>query len=286
MRLVPAIFMAFLGFTVWTLGDTAIRYLRAYPVEQIIFLPSLYTLFFIACFSSRLGGLRATLQKPKQGLQWLRGVMGAASMLATFYAFMHLEMVDTFAIIFLSPIVAKIFSVVLNKERISTKSWIISIIGFMGVLLVLRPGHSAITAGEIAALCIPATFALSFVLARTIGNENMTPISTIFYMNVLIVAATLVPTFQNFVPMTSMDLSIALFITLTGIIGTYLVTRSYAAAPAAYIAPIQYTQIVWAVIWSALFFKEYPDVWTIAGTGVIVMAGLGLIWQSRHQSLE
>jgi drug/metabolite transporter (DMT)-like permease len=215
------------------------------------------------------------------GLQALRGLALGISAIATFYAFTHLELVTAFSIIFLSPLAAKIISVFLNRERIALSSWLTSFAGFSGVLLVLRPGTVPIGIGEIAALCVPLTFALGFVLSRTIGEENHTPLSTLLFMNLAIAFFTLIPTARNFMPMSYADFPLTIFIAFTGALGTLLVARAYAQAPTAYVSPLHYTQIIWGVIWGALFFREFPDAWTLAGAAIIIGAGLILVWQSR-----
>ena len=279
-----AIAIGFCGFAVWTTGDACIRFLRDYPPPQIAFLSSLYVLVFLFCFLPFLGGLRATFQKQKMGLQVLRGLALGASAVATFYTFTHLEMVTAFSIIFLTPLVAKIVSVILNKEHITLTSWLISLTGFAGVLLVLRPGAMPIGVGEIAALCVPATFALGYVLSRTIGEENQTPFSTLLFMDLSVCVLMLMSTLGQFVPMSPTDFTLTLYIAFTGAAGTLLVSRAYAAAPSAYIAPLHYTQIIWGALWGVLFFGEYPDGWTLAGAAVIIGAGLALVWQSRKAS--
>lgn len=281
-RLLSALLLGFCAFAVWTTADATIRYLRVYPPEQVSFLAALYSQIFMFCFASYFGGFRASIAKPKKGLQILRGLVIAIASVATFFAFMHLPLVNAFAIIFLSPLAAKILSLIVNREKVPPLAWLISLVGFCGVLLVVRPGFQDVGIGEFAALCVPLTFALGFILARTIGEDNQTPLSSVMYVNAGVMLFMIFPAYTKFVAMEPAHFVMTLYIAFAGTLGTCLATMAFARAPAAYISPLHYTQIVWGVLWGILFFNEYPDAWTLAGAAVIIGAGLMLVWMSRR----
>lgn len=280
--LAGALLLGFTGFTIWTLGDSAIRTARDYPPLQISFLCGLYSLALMVAFSSYFGGFKATFTRKCLGLQILRGLTMAASTIATVYAFMHLEMPTAFAIIFLSPIAAKLLSSLINREKIPLRMWLVSLLAFAGVLLVIRPGFHTPGIGEMAALTIPLFFGLAFVLSRTIGEDNQTMMSSNLYCDVFLIIGLAVPTYLHFEAMEPVHFLLMAGTGITGGLGTVLVSKAYARAPTAYVAPLHYTQIVWGVIWSVLFFNEYPDAWTLAGAAVIIGAGLMLVWMSRR----
>lgn len=277
-----AVLLAFCGFSLWTTSDAITHYLHVYPAAQIALIAGIYSLSFMACFSPFLGGFRETFAKGKIKLQLARAVVLTGSTLATIYAFQHLPMTTVFPIVFLSPLVAKVLSLILNREKVPLALWFISLIGFIGVLLVIRPGLTPLETAEIVALCIPVCFATGFVLNRTIGDANQTKLSANLYCDLMLIAIFAVPVYLNFMPMSASDFLWAVVYSVIGGCGTILVSLGYARAPTAYVAPVHYTQIIWGVIWGALFFQEYPDVWTIAGSIIIVGAGLALVWKTRE----
>lgn len=274
---VAAVGMAFLGFTLWTVSDAIIKYLKDYPPVQLAFLCGVYSLASQLAFADRLGGFAATFRKPKIGLQILRGLLICASSLCGFYVFPNLPFAIAYPIIFLTPFASKLIAVAMNKEVVPRACWGLSLVAFLGVLLVVRPGFVPITLPVVVALCIPILFAFAYVLGRTIGEENQTLLSLNLFADIAMVMVFLVPTIQSFKPMESIDFLWAVAIGILGFTGTLAVSWAYVRAPTAYVAPVHYTQIVWGVIWGAVFFNEQPDLWSAAGATLIIAAGIALV---------
>lgn len=192
-------------------------------------------------------------------------------------------MTTAYAIIFIAPLLSKILSVFLMGERIRMRSWLITSLGFAGVLIVLRPGLIPLNTGSLAAIGCAFFFSLGFTLSRYIGQENQTILSLGLFQYLFVMAGTAYPAFVQFQDL-SFDIGDFLPLSLVGsmaVIGSLSVSYGYANAPSAVIAPIHYTQIVFGTLWGMILFAEFPDFWTIAGSGVIVLAGLLLIRYSR-----
>lgn len=232
-------------------------------------------------FAPYFGGIRETFAKKYYGLQIARAATLTITTLCTIYTFMHLPLATGFSIIFLSPIVAKILSMLINRERIPWPLWLISVTGLAGVLIVLRPGITVLNIGHISALCVPLFFATSYVLSRTIGEDNQTRMSANIYCDAMLIVLFAVPMMLQFEPMPLPHFLLAVLYSTLGAVGTVCVALAYARAPTAYVSSVHYTQIIWGALWGALLFNEYPDFWTIVGAGVIIAAGLALVWQSR-----
>lgn len=274
--------MAFAGFSVWAWGDAAIRYLNQYPVTLVAFVGDASTVAFFCLLAPLLGGFKDTFRKPKLKLRILRGFILAFSNVLSFIVFAKLDLATAYALIFVTPFLAKVLSALLLKEKISLKSWLISLTGFAGVLIVLRPGFIEIGVGAAAALGLCVFFALGYVMCRYIGEEHQTDLSLGFFQYAFVAIALAFPAAQAWRAASPDLLSIALMIGIgaTGAAGSVLVARAF-MAPTAFIAPIHYTQILWGVGLGALLFGEYPDVWTLAGGAVIITSGLALIGHGR-----
>ncbi len=279
-----SILAAFIGFTLWSVGDAFIRYFKDYPVPVIVVLSNGGCLLLLVLLSNYLGGFKKTLTKPKLKMRIARGACLSISNLLGFIAFMNLDLATAYALIFCAPFMAKIFSVLLMGEQIRLRSWVITCIGFIGVLIVVRPGMIPLNIGTAAALGLTVFFSLGYVLGRYIGPDNQTLLSMTIFQFLIMFCIMLFPAISlwHTVDVTMQDLGIFAFMSLCFVAGSILVAKAFAHAPAAYIAPVHYVQILWGVLLGAVMFGEYPDNWTIAGGSIIVIAGLLLIKFSRR----
>jgi S-adenosylmethionine uptake transporter len=278
----PHMALAFVGFTLWTVGDALVHALEGRPPVAVAFWVSVAGLAALLALSPRLGGLAQTFRTPYQGLQWARGLALAISGLLTIYAFMSLPLATAYALVFVQPFCAKALSAVLTGERPRPAAWAASAVGFAGVLIVLRPGLVPISWPALAALGSAGFFALGYVLTRHIGQANQTTLGTAIYRHILSLA--LLPLLAGGpggLALVPADLPWVAVIGLFGVGGILTVSRAFAAAPAAYVSPVHYTQILWGVAFGALFFGEVPDAWTVAGAAVIIAAGLWLASGAR-----
>ncbi len=271
--------LAFFGFSLWSVSDAVVHSLVEYPTLVIAWLSSSSSLFFLLLFSSKLGGLRETLRRPKLKLRMFRGAVLTISNVLAFYAFAHLELTKAYTLVFIAPLIAKVLSAVWLKEKISVKAWILSVIGFTGVLVVLRPGWVEIDAGSLAALGTTLVFAFGYVLARYIGEENQTPLSMALFQYVLLFVMLAWPANTLLQEMTLpwQPLWVCGLIGLCSALGSIFVAQAFARGPSAYIAPIHYSQIFWGAFYGMLFYREYPDIWTAVGAAIIIGAGLVLV---------
>ena len=276
-------FVAFMGFASWTVGDAIVRYLNAFPTPLIACLTSFFAVCFAVLSAPWIGGFRKTFTDPQLGLRLFRGLLLATSGFLAFFAFARLELTTAYAIIFAAPFIAKILSVVITKESIRPRSWAITALGFTGVLIVLRPGMVPISLGALAALALAFFFGLGYVLSRYIGPENQTFMSMSVFQYFFLTIGTAYPAYNAFIalpPELTLSLNEYLLLIFSGAIciyGSMAVAYGFIHGPSAIIAPIHYTQILWGVAFGAWLFGEYPDAWTIVGGLVIVVAGLLLI---------
>ncbi len=271
--------IAFCGFSLWSMSDAMVHALEQYPTQLIAFFSASSSVFFLLLFSSKLGGIRETFARPKLKLRIFRGAVLSVSNFLAFYAFAHLDLTKAYALVFVTPLLAKMLSVVMLKERIPAIAWILSIIGFAGVLVVLRPGLVELDPGSLAALATCFFFSLGYVLARYIGEENQTPLSMALFQYVILIVVLGIPVTGMLQDMTLplQPLMLCAAIGFTSALGSICVATGYARAPSAYVAPIHYTQIFWGAFYGALLYHEYPDIWTAAGAVIIIGAGLALV---------
>lgn len=277
--------LAFIGFTIWTLSETTVRSLRDYPISLIAFCASVVAVFLLLGFSPYLGGIKKTFTMPQLKLRLLRGCVIATSCFLGFFTFTQLEMTTAYAIFFIAPILAKIISSLFIKESIKPMSWVLSLIGFVGVLIVLQPSNVPFSLGSLSALGLAIFFAIGHTLARYIDDKNQTYLSLALFQYIIIAAFSAYPAYLsaqnlNIQMIPSFDLVRLFAVGVFTASGALLVSRGFSMAPVAYIAPIHYTQIIMGTLWGYLFFAEIPSQTTLFGAGLVIFAGLGIMYMS------
>lgn len=287
MRYTKEIYMALFGFSLWSVSDAFVRTLSTYPTVLVAWTCAIISTLIMCAFASHLGGFRDTFYKPQLKLRLFRGGLLACSNLCAFVVFTHLDLATAYALIFAAPFFAKILSIFFTGENIRLRSWLITLFGFSGVLVVLRPGYLPMSFGVIAALVLAFLFALGYALTRYIKSENQTFLSMGFFQYALVAVCLCFPAYHTF---STLDQTVAFdfyffapvfCIAAFGVVGSVFVAQGYNNAPTALIAPIHYVQILWGILFGALFFGEYPDSWTLLGASIIVTSGLLLIKYTR-----
>lgn len=278
--------LALSGFFLWSCGDAAIRSLQHLPVSLIVFSYAGFALIWMSVLSKPLGGFKETFRRPKLKLRILRGAILMGSNTLAIVAFTNLDMATAYALIFLSPFMAKIVSYLLTGERPSRISLLLSGLAFVGVLIILRPGEIPLNIGSVAALALTVFFAMGYIMGRFIGEENQTRLSMILFQYSFLTLASLPFALPHILelslgPREILPMILAGF---TAVIGTIFSSIAFARAPASVVAPLHYSQMIWGVLFGVLFFGEWPDGFTLLGAGIIIGAGLFLIWYSRNSN--
>ena len=279
------IFMAFTGFSLWTVTDTFIRALSDFPTLLISCIASIISVCFMCALSPYLGGLKDTFTRPQLKLRLFRGFIISFAHVCAYITFHNLDLTTGYALIFAAPFVAKILSVIITGEKIRPRSWAITTLGFIGVLIVLRPGFIEMNIGFISALVLAFCFGWGYVLTKYIDQESQTFLSLGLFQYMFVAIYLAIPAIHAFLNMEQVfelkHIISIICLSLSGFSGTILISAAYKTGPTQIIAPIHYVQILWGALFSAIFFGEYPDQWTIVGASVIVLSGILLIKYTR-----
>ncbi|RVD70498.1 MAG: DMT family transporter [Mesorhizobium sp.] len=203
-----------------------------------------------------------------------RAWCGIASGVLSVYAFTHIPLAEVYALIFLAPLLVTVLSTVILKEKVGPWRWLAVVAGFAGVMLVVRPGFRELNLGHLAAFVNAFLAATSVILMRSLAQqEKRTSMLGVLVGYGLLFngagAATAAFALPN--PVQFAWLAMAGAFTAGGQLMQLLAAKY---APANRIAPMHYSQIVWAVILGALFFHEYPDVLSLIGLAVVGASGL------------
>ncbi len=185
------------------------------------------------------------------------------------------------------PFFTAIFSAYILKEKIGKHRFISIIIGFCGVLIILRPGLMTVDFASIGVLIASACFAYANVLTRKIGDDEP-KIAFTFYTTGFIFVANAIPFMFNPVLPEGLNLAALAANGIIESICTALLALAYLKAHAVTVTKMMYTSIIWAILWGYLFFDDkLGDIWTIVGAITIISSGLYMIYrESKAQKAD
>lgn len=278
-RLTPNAFGALLAlaaFATFSTHDALIKDLAArYSPIQIVFCIALFSFPLILLMLAR-DPVQDTLLPRNPGWMVARAVSAAVSGLLAFYAFSVLPMAQVYAILFATPLVITILSVPLLGEKVGPRRAGAVLVGLVGVLIVLRPGSVDLTLGHLASMGSAVAGALTSVIARKIGGVERVSVMLLYAMmgNFLIMAAAMP---FVYLPMPGADVGRMVVVAVLAFVAMRLIIQAYRRAEAVVVAPMQYSQIIWAVVFGALFFNEYPDGMTLLGASVVILSGVYIV---------
>lgn len=217
---------------------------------------------------------RSVLQTSRRALQITRGTLVVFSSLLFIYAVRHVPLADAVAASFVAPFFLTILGALVLGEKVGIRRWSAVVVGFVGALIIVRPGMNAVHPAVMLVVVAAACYAIRQVLGRLLADTDKS-ITTITYtaLTASFIASLTLPFFWIW-PATGAQWLILLGMALCGGVGEVMVIKALEAAEAAAVAPIHYTLIIWGTLYGYLVFDQLPDQWTWAGTAIIVSAGI------------
>jgi S-adenosylmethionine uptake transporter len=268
------------AFGFYATHDVVVKFLGAsYSSFQIIFFSGLmgFPLVTMMLMADRTDG---NLIPKHPWWTALRTVSAVATGAMGFYAFSKLPMAQCYAIFFAMPILITLLAIPILGEKVGLRRGMAIVVGLLGVLIVLQPGQVDLGLGHLAALGAATTGAMTSVIVRKIGHDERSVVLMLYPMVASFLLMGLAMPFV-YVPMPVGHLGLLAVMALLGLIGSAFVIAAYRTAPAIIVAPMQYSQIIWAVIYGYLFFDEGMDLYTGVGTAVIIVSGIYIVLRER-----
>ncbi|UXX82630.1 DMT family transporter [Roseovarius pelagicus] len=293
-RLPLAIFTIVISVLALSLGDAAIKASSAgFGLWQIFVLRSVLLLAVLLAVGLVLWGRRAVVPDTP-GWAALRSALLTANWIAYYASLPHLDLPVAAAVYYTSPIWITLFAGLFLGERIGAWGWLAVLIGFVGVLVILRPGFDAFGPASLLPLLAAILYALAMVLTRA-RCRNDHAFALAFSLNIGFIltggAALLwlqwtAPAADGFLtrPWTPMGREEwQLMVALGGaiLIGSIGAAIAYQNGPAAVVGVFDFTYLGFAVLWGIVFFADIPDMMTTVGIGMICAAGF-LSMRARH----
>jgi drug/metabolite transporter (DMT)-like permease len=270
------VLFALAAFGVFATHDVIIKYLGgSYSPFQIVFFSVLLG-FPMVTFLLMRDASHGNLRPVHPWWTALRTGAVVVTGASAFYAFSTLPLAQVYAILFAAPLLITVIAIPMLGERVGIRRGLAVVVGLGGVLVVLQPGATALSAGHVAALVAAVCGAFGAVVMRRIGREERTVVLILYPMmaNVVVMGAALPFVYR---PMPVEDIALLAVIAALALAGTNLLILAYRAATAATVAPMQYSQIIWASIFGLLIFDEGLSGATILGTAIIVASGVYIV---------
>lgn len=238
---------------------------------QVAFFRNLFGLVFMLPWLLRVG--LTGLQTGRFKLYFWRVVVGLASMLTWFYALALLPFAQAIALSFAAPLFATIMAGTMLGETVRARRWTATLVGFAGVLIIVRPGLTGVSTGAGLALVSAALSSISVIVVKQLSRtESINAVVT--YMVLLMTPMSLLPAlfYWQWPPIAVWPFLVGMG--LAGTLGHLCYVRALQMAEASAIMPYDYTRLLFAAVIGWIFFAEVPDFWTWVGAAVIVGAAL------------
>lgn len=214
--------------------------------------------------------------------QVLRAIFMFCSTIFNFLALQSLQLAETVSINFVSPMVITALAGPLLGEWAGWRRWLAVGVGFVGVLVITRPGFGGFGIGHVYSLCAMLSSSFYSIMTRSMGAKE-TPESLIFYSAIVpvILLFPLVPGTAS-MPGDALSWVILLGLGVFGGFGHWLLIKAYRQATAISLAPYPYLQMVWMIMLGWLVFGQFPNRWTLAGAAIIVASGLYIVHREHR----
>lgn len=265
-----------LGVACLSVNDALAKALTvSYSPVQILFLRNIIALPFAALVALKMGGPSA-LRSHRPLAHLARGMLWLGAAVLFFTSIMHLQLAEATALIFVAPLFITIISAVFLAERVGWRRWSAVIAGFIGVLIVIRPGGASFQAVSLLPVATAFVYALLMLSARWLDPRESVWTLLLYLTGAgALLAAFVVPFSWRDIQPEHIWLFVA--ISIFGTAGMTMMTQAFRCAPAALIAPLDYTALVWATAFGLLLWHEVPDAATFVGAAVIVASGVLII---------
>lgn len=296
---------AALASVLFSLNDVAVKFLSGgYALHEIILIRSLVGLvLLIICFYPFMGGFQV-LKTQKLGLHVLRSVMVVFANMTFFVGLAALPLAEAVAIFFVAPLMITVFSIFFLGETVGPRRWVAVLFGFIGVLVLMRPGSDTFQMAAILPVFAAAFYAGNHIVTRKFGGTESAATMT-FYVQIIFIVVCLAiglavgdgrfgetddPSLRFLLrawvwPEWS-DVPVFFFLGFAVAFGGYFISQAYRVAEAGFVAPFEYLALPLSVLWGFLVLDEVLDIYSWLGIFLIVGSGLFIIFRENNAGTD
>jgi drug/metabolite transporter (DMT)-like permease len=264
------------GILLLTLNDAVSKYLtESFPVGQVICLRQAATLLVIVPYAMMATGW-GTLRVVSWPGQLTRGglfVVGASLMV---WGLSTLPLATVITIMFVSPTFIAALSAPILSERVGLHRWLAIIGGFVGVVIVVRPGGTSFEWVLLVPVAGALVNAFRDIMTRRLSRTE-TSVSILFWSAVIVTAASATTALAGWQPVSATAVAWFVLLGMLNAGAHFLLIEGYRLAEASLVAPVRYTGLIWAVVLGYAVWGQLPDAWVLAGAAVIIASGVYMI---------
>lgn len=260
------------GTVFFALNDVAVKTagLTMHPL-QLGFVRYFLGFIFLSPLFFQLG--RQGLKTERFGLHFLRAVIAGTGQIAVFYSVIHLMLADATSISFSRPLFMTLLAVLILRETVGWRRWTATAIGFVGVIVVARPGDGVIEPAALIGLGAAFLFSIGLVLIRRLGSTEP-PTRILFYYHGIGTILSLGPAIWVWKQPVGAEWVALLMIGILTTVAMTCFVRGFVVGEVSVLGPIEYTRLVHAAVLGYLVFAEIPALWTWVGSTIIVASAI------------
>ena len=299
---------ALLAVLCFSTNDAFIKFLSGdYPLHQVVLLRSFVGLAVLMAVVVPLSGGYGALRTRRPGMHLVRGLCVVFANMCFFLGLAALPLAEAVAVFFVAPLLVALASVVFLGETVGPRRWAAIAVGLVGVVVVLRPGTEAFRPAALLPLCAACGYTGLHILTRRIGATETAPMLAVSIQVVFLASSGAIglalghggfagsghPSLEFLLRAwhwpEPADLGIMAGVGAASAVGGYAIGQAYRLSEAALVAPVEYAALPLALFWGIAVFGEWPDTPALLGIGLILLAGLVLVWREaearrRHPS--
>ena len=273
------IIFAILAYFSFSILDATQKTLILYhSVFQLLLVKYFFVLFLSLVESKRKNNINFYKSK-KIKLQIFRSLLSVIESGCFVLSFKYLSLADAHSVGSLAPVIVVALSAIFLKEKVSTKTWIAIFVGFIGVLIILRPTSSIFDPKALLPLLAAFVLGLYQVVTKKVSEHDTTETS-LFYTSIIGIFIMSLLASNFWTPVSSSSYILFLIVGIFFSLGIYLQIIALSMASASIIQPFHYTLIFWAIIFGYIFYNDIPDLFTIVGAVIITLSGIFVLTQS------
>jgi drug/metabolite transporter (DMT)-like permease len=263
-----------LSILLFAMMDASVKWLGAvYPTTQIMFFRCTVALAPVLVIIMMRGG-PGVLRTAHKKLHLLRSVLGIAAMGFAFYAFSLMPLAEAISILHTAPLFMTALSVILLREKVGIRRWSAIILGFIGMLLVVRPGADMLASGSLYMLTAAFLIGCTTIVIRHLGKLDDPVCITFYFTATGVTVSTAGILIQGWQQPPLLDLTLLAMVGVLGGLAQYLMTLSYQRLAVGIVAPLKYLSIVFGGGIAYLVWGEVPDLQSVLGICIIMASGL------------
>ncbi len=252
----------------------------SYSPVQIFFVRNVIALPFALMLALRMGGPGA-LRSYRPLAHLVRGVLWISAAVLFFTSLKYLRLAEATALVFIAPIFITALSALFLGEKVGWRRWLAVVTGFVGMLVVVRPGGAAFQPASLFSLGTALAYAVLMISARWVDQRESVWTLLLWLTGAGVALGALVMPFV-WVPVRLEDLWLFFGIALFGTAGMTMMTQAFRRAPAVVLAPLDYSSLLWATLLGWYFWGEIPDALTYVGAAIIIVSSIYIVLRERR----